>query len=96
MEAVQRFGTLGEDGSLQGLLRMANMPFVGAGVLGSAVSMDKDVTKRLLRDAGLIQTEVAAPAIRRESTSRPNSSVPSQCSALGAASFSRKESLSGS
>ena len=32
-------GTLGEDGSLQGLLRMANMPFVGAGVLGSAVSM---------------------------------------------------------
>ena len=46
-------GTLGEDGSLQGLLRMANMPFVGAGVLGSAVSMDKDVTKRLLRDAGL-------------------------------------------
>lgn len=46
-------GTLGEDGSLQGLLRMANIPFVGSGVLGSAMSMDKDVTKRLLRDAGL-------------------------------------------
>ncbi|WJV54641.1 D-alanine--D-alanine ligase [Prodigiosinella aquatilis] len=46
-------GTLGEDGSLQGLLRMANIPFVGSNVLGSAVSMDKDVTKRLLRDAGL-------------------------------------------
>ncbi len=46
-------GALGEDGSLQGLLRMANIPFVGSGVLGSAVSMDKDVTKRLLRDAGL-------------------------------------------
>ena len=46
-------GTLGEDGSLQGLLRMANLPFVGSGVLGSAVSMDKDVAKRLLRDAGL-------------------------------------------
>ncbi|EKN4686582.1 D-alanine--D-alanine ligase [Yersinia ruckeri] len=46
-------GTLGEDGSLQGLLRMANMPFVGSGVVGSAASMDKDVTKRLLRDAGL-------------------------------------------
>ncbi|QIZ52390.1 D-alanine--D-alanine ligase [Dickeya zeae] len=46
-------GTLGEDGSLQGLLRMANIPFVGSSVLGSAVSMDKDVTKRLLRDAGL-------------------------------------------
>jgi len=46
-------GTLGEDGSLQGMLRMANIPFVGSNVLGSAVSMDKDVTKRLLRDAGL-------------------------------------------
>lgn len=46
-------GTLGEDGSLQGLLKMANIPFVGAGVLGSAVCMDKDVAKRLLRDAGL-------------------------------------------
>ncbi|WP_110669592.1 D-alanine--D-alanine ligase [Salinicola halophilus] len=46
-------GTLGEDGSLQGLLRMANLPFVGAGVLGSAAGMDKDVTKRLLRDAGI-------------------------------------------
>ncbi|CNL52186.1 D-alanine--D-alanine ligase [Yersinia aldovae] len=46
-------GTLGEDGSLQGLLRMVNIPFVGAGVVGSAVSMDKDMTKRLLRDAGL-------------------------------------------
>ncbi|KAF1013441.1 MAG: D-alanine--D-alanine ligase A [Stenotrophomonas maltophilia] len=46
-------GPLGEDGALQGLLRMANLPFVGSGVLGSAVAMDKDVTKRLLRDAGL-------------------------------------------
>jgi len=46
-------GTLGEDGSLQGLVRMANLPFVGSSVLGSAVSMDKDVAKRLLRDAGL-------------------------------------------
>ena len=40
-------------GALQGLLRMANLPFVGSPVLGSAVAMDKDVTKRLLRDAGL-------------------------------------------
>lgn len=46
-------GTLGEDGSLQGMLRMANLPFVGSGVLGSAVCMDKDFTKRLLRDAGI-------------------------------------------
>ena len=46
-------GTSGEDGSLQGLLRMASLPFVGSDILGSAVSMDKDFTKRLLRDAGL-------------------------------------------
>ncbi len=46
-------GTLGEDGTLQGLLRMAGLPFVGSDVLGSAICMDKDVSKRLLRDAGL-------------------------------------------
>ncbi|ANF58794.1 D-alanine--D-alanine ligase [Halotalea alkalilenta] len=46
-------GTLGEDGSLQGLLRILDLPQVGSGVLGSAICMDKDVAKRLLRDAGL-------------------------------------------
>jgi len=46
-------GPMGEDGTIQGLLKLANVPFVGAGVLGSAVGMDKDVMKRLLRDAGL-------------------------------------------
>lgn len=46
-------GTFGEDGTVQGLLKLANIPFVGAGVLASAVSMDKDVMKRLLRDAGI-------------------------------------------
>ncbi len=46
-------GPFGEDGTVQGLLKLAGIPFVGAGVLGSAVGMDKDVTKRLLRDAGI-------------------------------------------
>lgn len=46
-------GPFGEDGTVQGLLKLAGVPFVGAGVLGSAVGMDKDVSKRLLRDAGL-------------------------------------------
>jgi D-alanine-D-alanine ligase len=46
-------GPFGEDGTIQGLLKLANIPFVGAGVLGSAVGMDKDVMKRLLRDAGI-------------------------------------------
>lgn len=46
-------GPFGEDGTIQGLLKLASVPFVGAGVLGSAVGMDKDVMKRLLRDAGI-------------------------------------------
>ncbi|MDR0451030.1 MAG: D-alanine--D-alanine ligase [Treponema sp.] len=46
-------GPFGEDGTVQGLLKLADIPFVGAGVLGSALGMDKDVMKRLLRDAGL-------------------------------------------
>lgn len=46
-------GTLGEDGAMQGLFEVAGIPYVGAGVLGSAIGMDKDVMKRLLRDAGI-------------------------------------------
>ncbi|MDR0645303.1 MAG: D-alanine--D-alanine ligase [Treponema sp.] len=46
-------GPFGEDGTVQGLLKLADVPFVGTGVLASAVSMDKDVMKRLLRDASL-------------------------------------------
>ncbi|NGP45918.1 D-alanine--D-alanine ligase [Bacillaceae bacterium SIJ1] len=46
-------GTLGEDGSLQGLLRMANLPYVGPNVLSSAICMDKDIAKRLLQAADL-------------------------------------------
>ncbi|MCL6481430.1 MAG: D-alanine--D-alanine ligase [Firmicutes bacterium] len=46
-------GTFGEDGTVQGLLELAGLPYVGAGVLGSAVGMDKDVQKRLLQQARL-------------------------------------------
>jgi D-alanine-D-alanine ligase len=46
-------GTFGEDGTVQGLLELAGIPYVGAGVLASAAGMDKDVMKRLFRDAGL-------------------------------------------
>ena len=46
-------GTFGEDGTLQGLLELAMVPYVGADVLGSAVGMDKDVAKRLLSAAGI-------------------------------------------
>jgi len=46
-------GTFGEDGTIQGLLDLAGLPYVGAGVLGSAVGMDKDVAKRLCQWAGI-------------------------------------------
>jgi D-alanine-D-alanine ligase len=46
-------GTFGEDGTVQGLLELADIPYVGAGVLGSAAGMDKDVMKKLFAAAGL-------------------------------------------
>lgn len=46
-------GPFGEDGTIQGLLELVGVPYVGARVLGSAVGMDKDIMKRLLRDMGL-------------------------------------------
>ena len=46
-------GTFGEDGTIQGMLDLAGLPFVGAGVLGSAIGMDKDVAKRLCQEAGI-------------------------------------------
>ncbi|HEY2523579.1 MAG TPA: D-alanine--D-alanine ligase family protein [Candidatus Binataceae bacterium] len=56
-------GSYGEDGTVQGLLELAGLPYVGAGVLGSAVGMDKDIQKRLLREAGL-------PVVRYEPVER--------------------------
>jgi D-alanine-D-alanine ligase len=46
-------GTFGEDGTVQGLLDLANLPYVGAGVLASAISMDKEMMKRVAKEAGL-------------------------------------------
>ncbi|MCL6508142.1 MAG: D-alanine--D-alanine ligase [Bryobacteraceae bacterium] len=53
-------GTFGEDGTVQGLLELADLPYVGAGVLGSAVSMDKDMMKRVCRERGLPVVEHVA------------------------------------
>jgi D-alanine-D-alanine ligase len=57
-------GTMGEDGTIQGLLELTGIPYVGAGVLGSAIGMDKDVSKRLLRDAGIAVADFMT--LRRE------------------------------
>ena len=46
-------GTFGEDGTIQGLFELAGIAYVGSGVLGSAAGMDKDVMKRLFKEAGL-------------------------------------------
>ncbi len=67
-------GTFGEDGTMQGLFELADLPYVGANVLASAASMDKDVMKRLCRDRGLPvveyvvagRDEIAADALRCE------------------------------
>lgn len=48
-------GTYGEDGTIQGMLEMANLPYVGAGVLASAVGMDKVMSKKIFAQAGLPQ-----------------------------------------
>jgi D-alanine-D-alanine ligase len=50
-------GTFGEDGTIQGLFEMAGIPYVGAGVLASAVGMDKVIMKKLFAQAGLPQVE---------------------------------------
>ena len=66
-------GTFGEDGTVQGLLELAGLPYVGAGVLGSAVGMDKDVQKRLFAEAGL--PIVPFVAVRRSEWERDRASV---------------------
>jgi D-alanine-D-alanine ligase len=63
-------GTFGEDGTVQGLLELAGAAYVGAGVLGSAVAMDKDVMKRLFRERGIPTPEHAAVLRRHIAANR--------------------------
>ena len=53
-------GPMGEDGTVQGMLDLANVPYVGSGVLGSAVSMDKAMAKQVLAAAGVPQARYRA------------------------------------
>jgi D-alanine-D-alanine ligase len=71
-------GTLGEDGAMQGLFEVAGIAYVGAGVLGSAIGMDKDVMKRLLREAGIPVTNFRT--IRRQQFTADPAAV---CQSLG-------------
>jgi D-alanine-D-alanine ligase len=63
-------GTYGEDGTVQGLLEMANLPYVGCGVLASAVAMDKAVAKQLFAQAGLRQAAYEV-VLRRQWQTNP-------------------------
>ncbi len=74
-------GPHGEDGTVQGLLTLAGVPFVGSGVLGSAASMDKAVTKELLQAVGIPQTPYRL-LVRREWQDNP-ASAQAQADALG-------------
>jgi D-alanine-D-alanine ligase len=74
-------GTYGEDGTVQGLLELANVAYVGPGVLGSAVGMDKDVAKRLLRDSGI--PVVPFHTVAATSWRRQPDEVRAQAAALG-------------
>ena len=73
-------GTFGEDGTVQGLLELADLPYVGAGVLASAVSMDKEIMKRLCSEHGLPVAEYCT--LHREDLQGKDDSLDRICSRL--------------
>jgi D-alanine-D-alanine ligase len=88
-------GPFGEDGTIQGMFEMAGVPYVGAGVLGSAAAMDKDVAKRLFRDAGLPITPFLA--VRRSRfEDDPGGTVDAAGSEVGYPAFVKPASLGSS
>jgi D-alanine-D-alanine ligase len=87
-------GPYGEDGAVQGLLELAGLPYVGAGVLGSALGLDKDVQKRLWRDAGL--PVVPFLAVRRPEWEEDPEGVATEAEALGYPVFAKPATLGSS
>lgn len=71
-------GTYGEDGTVQGLFELANKPYVGSGVLGSSVGMDKDVGRRLMKSAGI---PVVPTLIFRSTERMTHQKMAQQCEA---------------
>lgn len=68
-------GPLGEDGTIQGLLELANLPYVGTGVLGSAVAMDKAMAKQVATAAGIPQAAYRAFAEHEVTPSLPQALI---------------------
>ena len=87
-------GPQGEDGTVQGLLELADVPYVGAGVLGSAVGMDKDVMPPLLRDAGIPVAKFAV--VRKHEYRRDSQAVLSFIESLGYPLFVKPANLGSS
>ena len=87
-------GPYGEDGAVQGMLELAGLPYVGAGVLGSALGLDKDVQKRLWRDAGL--PVVPFLAVRRPDWEEDPEGVATGAEALGYPVFAKPATLGSS
>jgi len=75
-------GTFGEDGTVQGLLELADLPYVGGGVLSSALGMDKAMMKRVFRDAGLPVVEMVT-VTRRDWGARPQTVTEEVAGMLG-------------
>jgi D-alanine-D-alanine ligase len=87
-------GPMGEDGSVQGLLELAGLPYVGAGVLGSAVGMDKDVMKRLLAEAEI--PIVRHVTLRRFECEKSPRAALDRCEELGYPMFVKPANLGSS
>jgi D-alanine-D-alanine ligase len=87
-------GPMGEDGAIQGLLELAGIPYVGSGVLGSAVGMDKDVMKRLLEQAEL--PIVPHETVRRIAWERDPNEVLLRCERLSLPLFVKPANLGSS
>jgi D-alanine-D-alanine ligase len=87
-------GSKGEDGAIQGMMEMAGIPYVGAGVLGSAIGMDKDVTKRLLIEAGIPVARFMA--VRKREFERHPLTVCRKVACLGFPLFAKPASLGSS
>lgn len=87
-------GPMGEDGCVQGLLELAGVPYVGAGVVGSAVGMDKDVMKRLLAEAQV--PVVPWVTVRRGAWEREKDTVLARVQALGLPLFVKPANLGSS
>src|SRR5947207_8482900 len=82
-------GTFGEDGTVQGLLELADLPYVGAGVLGSSLSMDKEMMKRVCHERGLAVVEYAI-------ISRTNLNTAGLCERFGFPMFVKPANLGSS